>query len=96
MTQDLRAPSYPPAIDPDARASRDLLVALLLQRHWVIVTIMPLPQRPAHAIVLVGMTDADAFVYLDPADPRDSQPRAFAEDDFISHWTGELAVFPVD
>lgn len=94
--QDLREAQSPKFINPDTRSSREFLVGMLQLGHWVIVTIVPLPHpnRP-HAIVLVGMTGDDTFVYLDPCERTEAQPLAFSEDDFVRQWTGELVVVAV-
>lgn len=94
--RDLRVPQYPDAVDPDARSSRELLAGTLALGYWVIVTIVPLPHpgRP-HAIVLIGVTEEDAYIYLDPAGAAEDQPLAFMEDDFVRQWTGEMVVVEV-
>jgi hypothetical protein len=70
-----------------------LLRAVLGNGPWVIITIVPLP-RPnrSHAVVLIKITDDGSFLYLDPAEPREAQPRAFSEDELVQPWTGELIV----
>jgi len=95
-SQDLRETQSPVVINPDARSSREFLTGMLLLGYWVIVTIVPHPHpnRP-HAIVLVGMTGDDTFVYLDPGEKAETQPLAFSEDDFVRQWTGQLAVVAV-
>lgn len=95
-TTDLRAQQYPPHVDPDSRQGRDWLVAALRSGYWVIVSIMPFPHpNGLHAVVLVGLTEADGFVYLDPAEAGEAQPLAFSEDDFVRQWTGEMTVVEV-
>lgn len=95
--KELREPQYPASVDPDARSSRELLLAALTVGHWIIVTIVPLPHpnRP-HAIVLIGLSDDDdTYVYMDPGQPGDDQPVALSGDDLIKQWTGEMIVVDV-
>lgn len=92
--QELRDPDYPwVSIDAVSRSSRGLLRAALRNGQWVIITIVPLPHPSRlHAVVLIEITDDDSFLYLDPGEPPDAQPRAFSEDDLVQQWSGELIV----
>ena len=91
--EELRDRNYPKVIDAVSRSSRGLLRAVLRNGQWVIVTIVPLPHpnRP-HAVVLIELTEDDAFLYLDPDKPSEVQPLAFSEDELVQQWTGELIV----
>lgn len=70
-----------------------MLRSVLRDGRWVIISIVPLPHpQPAHAIVLIHLTEDDQFLYLDPGEPLHAQPRAFSEDELAEQWTGELIV----
>lgn len=92
--EEVRDRNYPMIIDAVSRSSR----GLLRDGRWVIITIAPLPHPSRlHAVVLIGMTDDDSFLYLDPAEPLEAQPLAFSEDELVQQWSGELivcALFP--
>jgi hypothetical protein len=42
--------------------------------------------------VLIHLNEDDQFLYLDPAEPLNTQPRTFSEDELVAQWTGELIV----
>lgn len=93
-----------PLVDPDydfpsgtldalARSSRGLLRSVLRAGRWVIISIVPLPHpNSPHAIVLIKLSEDDQFLYLDPGQPLQAQPRAFSEDELVEQWTGELII----
>jgi hypothetical protein len=91
--EELRDPNYPKVIDAVSRSSRGLLRAVLRSGRWVIISIVPLPHPGRlHAVVLIEITEDDSFLYLDPAEPPESQPLAFSEDELVQQWSGELIV----
>jgi hypothetical protein len=70
-----------------------LLHSVLREGRWVIISIVPLPHPNApHAIVLIHHDEDDQFLYLDPGEPLDVQPRALSEDELVAQWTGEMIV----
>ena len=89
----LRDPRYPSCVDPLGEASRRMLRSALHERRWVIITIVPLPHPGrAHAIALIGITEDDLLLVLDPATATESQPTALSEDELARLWTGEIIV----
>lgn len=93
----LQDSAYPDCIDPDAPSSLGLLRNLLRDGRWIIVSIVPFPHPNAHAqhaVVLIYLNEDDQFLYLDPAEPLQVQPRVVSEDELIEQWTGELIVCP--
>jgi hypothetical protein len=78
-------------LDPDEAAAFEWLCTRVRQ-GWVVVTIMPAPRHPAHAVVLISTDDTGAFEYLDPAEALDGQPLRFSDVAFVKVWTGQVLV----
>jgi hypothetical protein len=59
----------------------------------VILSVVP-PPHPGHphAIVLIGMSEDDLFLCLDPMRPANEQPRGLSERGLVEIWTGQLIV----
>jgi hypothetical protein len=82
---------YFASLDPDQPIDLELL-RNRASNGWVIVTVMFVPRRPAHAIVLVGLVGVEGFLYLDPAEPRREQPFEISATNLVKVWTGHTLV----
>jgi len=78
-------------LDPDQPTDLELL-RIRASNGWVIVTVMLVPRRPAHAIVLVGVVGVEGLLYLDPAEPPRDQPLEISATSLVKVWTGHTLV----